>query len=436
MEWKQNSLPKVVIVGRPNVGKSTLFNRIIPKRIALVDKTPGVTRDRLEARAQWGKYSFILVDTGGLEPSSKDKMFILIKKQVDLAVSEASVILALFDNKEGVIPPDKEIAEILRKTKKPVLAVVNKVDNINEVDFWEFYKLGLGKPIPVSSLHGLNIDYMLDEVVRFLQEGTQGFEEIIPLKVAIVGRPNVGKSSLLNSILGEERVIVSEEPGTTHDSINTIFSIGEHRFLFIDTAGIRQKTKIYKELEGYCVSRAKRSISISDVAILVIDLSDGLTNQDRRILRLIETKGKGGVICGNKLDLIDRGKIAYYQEYIRTQSSYLPVILVSSKTGKGVMNLINLVEEVGVAQSARVETPLLNKAIEEIYSLHQPRSQFGKSLHIYYATQVATSPPTFLLFVNYPHLLTAIYRRYLENQLRNRLKLHGTSIRIIARKRR
>ncbi|HLR33977.1 MAG TPA: ribosome biogenesis GTPase Der [Tissierellales bacterium] len=426
--------PVVCIVGRPNVGKSTLFNRIVGKRIAITEDKPGVTRDRIYGEAEWLNKYFTLIDTGGLEPLSEDIFLSEIKRQVEIAVETADVILFVVDGKEGIISTDKEIGNLLRKSGKKILLVCNKVDTHktpNEI--FEFYELGLGEPIIISASQGLGIGDLLDETIKNFPENkdTEYNEDII--KVAVVGKPNVGKSSLINYIIGEERVIVTNIPGTTRDAIDTFLTYEDEDYLFIDTAGLRRKKKIYENVERYSVIRTLSAVDRSDICVLVIDGTEGVTEQDAKIAGYAYEQGKACIIAVNKWDAVDKKDSTYlqFERDIRTTLSfipYAPIIFISAKTGQRVQKLFSSIKEVFHNYTFRVTTGLLNDIINEAVLLNQPPTDKGKRLKIFYGTQIGTKPPRFLIFINSKKLLHFSYERYLENQLRQYFGFEGTPI--------
>lgn len=429
--------PIVAIVGRPNVGKSTLFNKLVGKRISIVEDTPGVTRDRIYAEVEWLNYRFTLVDTGGIEPESEDIILKQMKRQAQIAIETADVILFMVDGKEGLTATDIEVAEMLRRVKKPVVLVVNKIDNLKlEDNKFEFYSLGLGEPITISAALSLGIGDMLDEIVKYFKDKEADDEEEPLIKVAIVGKPNVGKSSLLNRLTGEERAIVSDIPGTTRDAIDSLVEINGEKFLFIDTAGIRRKSKIKEEIEKYSVIRSLAAIDRADVCLIMIDATEGVTEQDEKIAGIAHEAGKGIVIVVNKWDLIEKDDktMNEYNNKIRTALSfmtYAPIIYISAKTGQRVTKLIDLIKYVADQNAMRVKTGILNEVISEAVMLRQPPVEKGKALKIYYATQVSTKPPTFAIFVNDEEIVHFSYDRYLENQIRQHFGFEGTPIRLV-----
>lgn len=437
------SKPVVAIVGRPNVGKSTLFNRVVGGLVAIVENTPGVTRDRLYFDTEWLGKKFTLIDTGGIE--FKDETTPLaakMKQQAEIAVDEADVVLFLLDAKSKVTDEDEQIAKYLRKSGKPVLLVVNKVEKFAgfESEAHEYLALGLGDPIPVSAVHGMNIGDMLDTIVsRFPEDTGEDYDPDV-IKIAVIGRPNVGKSSIVNMLLGEERVIVSDIPGTTRDAIDTPFTYEERNYVLIDTAGIRRKKKIAEVTENYSVIRSFRAVDRADVVLMVIDSTEGVTDQDKRIVGYAHEQGKGLILVINKWDLItkDDKTLNKYEKEIREELTfvgYAPTQFVSAKTGQRINKIMELVEFVAEQTSRRILTSTLNSLLREWVHLNPPPSDKGKRLKILYATQHSVQPPTFIFFVNEPELMHFSYRRYLENQLRKNFGFEGSPIRIIMRKR-
>lgn len=431
--------PIVAIVGRPNVGKSTLFNKLVGHRVSIVEDTPGVTRDRIYADVEWLNNKFTLIDTGGIEPASEDIILVQMKRQAQLAMETADVIVFMVDGKEGITGADYEVANMLRQTKKPVLLVVNKIDYSGiEQNKYEFYNLGIGDPITIAASQGLGLGDMLDEIVKHLK--LEDFEEVesSEIKVAIIGKPNVGKSSLLNRLSGEERAIVSDIPGTTRDAIDSLVQIGEDKFLFIDTAGIRRKSKVKEEIEKYSVIRALASIERADVCLLMIDAEEGVTDQDEKIAGLAHESGKAIVIVINKWDLIvkDDKTMNEYTAKIRNDLkfiSYAPIIFVSVKTGQRIDKMIELIKKVNEAHGMHIKTGALNEVINDAVMMKQPPVGKNKLLKIYYVTQGATKPPTFIFFVNDDTIMHFSYERYLENQIRQHFGLEGTPIKLIFR---
>lgn len=441
-EVHKTALPKVAVVGRPNVGKSTLFNRLVRKGShSIVDKTPGVTRDRNYGRVEWLGYEFTLIDTGGFEVKTQDNdIASRVRRQAEVALKEGDVVLFIVDFKDGIIPSDLEIANYLRRSKKKIIPVVNKVDDPKlqeDMGACGFYGLGFEDPIPISALHGLGVDHLLDKVRNGISLAhVEELEEQI--RVAIVGRPNVGKSSLLNKILGEERAIVDELPGTTRDSIDTLFYKDNLRYLFIDTAGIRKKGKVEEKLERFSVKRAIGSLHRAHVALLLIEAAFGVTKQDKRILRMMESSGCGGIIVANKWDLVTERSTKEYRTWILEQIpflQYFPVAFTSALGGEGIEKLLGLLKRVNTSHTKEISTGSLNRVIIEILSRHRPPAYKGKELKIYYATQNGVRPPSFILFANYPEALVPSYLRYMEGELRENFDLLGAPIRFELRKR-
>lgn len=432
--------PIVAIVGRPNVGKSTFFNRMVGKRISIVEDIPGSTRDRIYADVEWLNNKFILVDTGGIEPFSHDIILAQMRRQAELAIETADVILFFVDAKEGLIPSDEEVAELLRKAKKPIILIVNKVDTASNPDtFYDFYSLGLGEPLAISSSQGLGMGDMLDEIVKHFSSSFIDDEEDDVIKIAVVGKPNAGKSSIVNAILKEERVIVSEEPGTTRDAVDTPFTLEGEQYVIIDTAGIRRKSRIDDEtIERYSVIRALAAIRRCDIALIVVDASEGMTEQDTKIAGYVHEEGKASIIIVNKWDLVEKETNTMDQYRKRIQEdlsfmSYVPSLFISAKTGQRVDKIIEQVKYVYEKTSFRISTGTLNDTLIDAMSITEPPSDKGRRLKIYYCTQVAVRPPTFVLFVNDPNLMHFSYQRYLENYLRKTFDLKGTPIKLIVR---
>jgi GTP-binding protein len=426
--------PVVAVVGRPNVGKSTFFNKIAGKRISIVEDKPGVTRDRIYADAEWLNNKFTLIDTGGIEPDSKDIIISQMKTQAEIAMDMAHVIVFMVDGRSGITNADEEIANILRRTNKPIVLVVNKVDsNKLPEDFYDFYTLGLGEPIPISSVNALNLGDLLDEIInKFPEDVDTDYEEDV-IKVAVIGKPNVGKSSLINTILGENRVIVSDIAGTTRDAIDTPFEFNEDKYVFIDTAGIRRKSKVYENVEKYSVIRSLTAIERSDVCLILIDSVEGVTEQDKRIAGYAHEAGKAAIIVVNKWDLIEKNNYTYndYSKKIRNELAYMtyaPILFISAKTKQRVDKVLEYIKYVSNQHSMRISTGALNDLISEAILLNQPPSDKGKRLKIYYGTQVGVKPPTFVLFVNDIELAHFSYIRYLENQVRQNYNFEGTPI--------
>mgnify|MGYP001942795304 FL=1 len=427
--------PVVCIVGRPNVGKSTLFNRIVGRRIAITEDTPGVTRDRIYAEAEWLNKYFTLIDTGGLEPESEDIFHKNIKKQVEVAIDTADVILFVVDGLQGVTPVDRDIANMLRLVDKKVILVCNKIDSKNRLDnIFEFYELGMGNPVAVSAEQGLGIGDLLDEIIKHFPEDKETEYDEDLIRVAVIGKPNVGKSSLINRILGEERVIVTDIPGTTRDAIDTYFTHNDNRYVFIDTAGLRRKRSINENVERYSVIRTLSAIDRSNICVLVIDGTIGVTEQDTKIAGYAHENGKGMIIAVNKWDIVEKDHNTYLkmEKEIREKLSfvsYAPIVFISAKTGKRVNKLFEMLEVVNNNHNLRISTGILNDIINEAILMNQPPSDKGMRLKIYYGTQVSVRPPKFVIFVNKKKLVHFSYERYLENQIRENFGFTGTPIR-------
>ncbi len=430
----------VAIVGRPNVGKSTFFNYVVGKRISIVEDTPGVTRDRIYADTNWRGVDFTLIDTGGIEPESDDIITSQMRSQADIAISIADVILFVTDFRQGVTEADKEIALMLRKSKKPIILVCNKCDKYGKTsdDIYEFYNLGLGDPYPISAVNSIGIGDVLDAIYDELPKSDEDEDEGTIIKVAIIGKPNVGKSSLVNKILGENRVIVSNIAGTTRDAIDSEFENQFGKYVFIDTAGIRRKSKVTENLERYSVMRTLLAVERADVCILMIDANEGVTEQDAKIAGEAHEAGKGIIIAVNKWDEYekDNNTVEKYKKEIYNKLSYLsyaPIIFISAKTGQRVNKLYELINTVADQNAMRVPTSVLNQVLNEAISIVQPPTDKGKRLKIFYMTQASTKPPTFVVFVNNKELFHFSYERYLINQLRKEFILTGTPIRMIVR---
>ena len=434
------SKPVVAIVGRPNVGKSTLFNKLAGERISIVQDTPGVTRDRIYADVDWLNYRFTLIDTGGMEPGTEDFILKQIIVQAEIAIETADVIIFVTDVKQGVTEDDLQVAHMLRKSKKPVVLAVNKVDNMRKenLDVYEFYSLGMGEPIPISAGQMLGLGDLLEVVTGYFPEGSDNIEEEDVIKVAIIGKPNVGKSSLVNSILGEDRLIVSNIPGTTRDAIDSPIEINGQKFVFIDTAGMRRKSKIKEEIERFSIIRAVSAVERCDVAILVIDANEGITDQDTKIAGIAHERGKAAIIAVNKWDSVEKDDktMNKFLKDIANELAYMPYaprVFISAKTGQRVSKLIDTIKVVNENHNIRISTGVLNDVLIEAMAMQQPPSDKGKQLRIYYMTQVSTKPPTFVIFVNSRELMHFSYRRYLENQLRDAFGFSGTPIHFIVR---
>lgn len=431
------SKPLVAIVGRPNVGKSTFFNRIVGQRISIVEDTPGVTRDRLYADAEWCGHAFTLIDTGGLEIKSEDVMWSHIRAQAQIAVETADVIVFMLDGKTGLTHEDYEVAAYLRKSRKPILLVVNKLDNNEQHLLYDFYELGLGEPIGISAGQAKGLGDVLDEIVKLTGKyETEEKEEA--LKIAVVGKPNAGKSSLVNKLLGYDRVIVSDIAGTTRDAIDTRIKIGDKEYILIDTAGIRRKRSVEEDLEQYSVMRSLGAVRRADVCLIVIDSSEELSEQDVKIAGYVHEQGKPSVVVMNKWDVVEKDTytIEKYNRKLKEELKFMDYFIptyVSAKTGKRVDNLIKFAERAYENASRRISTGLLNDVLREAILTNEPPSKNGKRLKIYYVTEVSANPPTFVIFVNDDTLMHFSYRRYLENALRRSFDFEGTPIRLIIR---
>ncbi|WP_372994682.1 ribosome biogenesis GTPase Der [Lutispora sp.] len=431
--------PVVAIVGRPNVGKSTLFNKIAGKRISIVEDVPGVTRDRIYAEAEWLGRTFIMIDTGGLEPYSQDIIMQQMVRQAEIAIETANVIIFVVDGQEGITATDQEVANMLRKTSKKVILACNKIDSPKYKDnIYEFYNLGIGEPIGISAGQALGIGDLLDEVISgFPHEDEEEYDDLT-IKVALVGRPNVGKSSIINKILGEDRVIVSNIPGTTRDAIDTPFEADGQKYVLIDTAGMRKKGRINEAIERYSVIRSLTAIERSDVCILVIDGETGVTEQDSKIAGYMHEQGRGAIIVVNKWDLVEKDDktMNRYKDDIMKELSfmnYAPIMFVSALTGKRIPKILEMVNYISNQHAMRIQTGLLNDVINEAVLMNQPAVSGGRRLNILYATQVSVKPPTFAIFVNDPELMHFSYERYLENQIRKSFDFQGTPIRFLIR---
>ena len=434
------SKPVVAIVGKPNVGKSTFFNYIVGQRISIVEDTPGVTRDRVYADTNWRGRDFTLIDTGGIEPESEDIIISQMRTQANIAINVADVIIFLTDVKQGVTAADSEIALMLKKSKKPIVLVCNKADNIgNKPDeIYEFYNLGIGEPYAVSAANALGIGDVLDAVYEYFPSEDENNDDDEIIKVAIIGKPNVGKSSLVNKILGEERVIVSNIAGTTRDAIDSYFENEFGKYVFIDTAGIRRKSKVTEKIEKYSVMRTMFAIERADVCLMMIDATEGVTDQDAKIAGEAHEAGKGIIIVINKWDEIekDNGTFESFKKDVYNKLAYLtyaPIIFISAKTGQRVNKLYEMINEVASQNAMRVSTAVLNEVINEAIAITQPPTDKGKRLKILYATQATTKPPTFVIFVNNKDLFHFSYERYLVNHIRKEFGLQGTPVRIITR---
>ena len=433
--------PIVAIVGRPNVGKSTLFNRIAEKRVSIVDDTPGVTRDRIYADAEWTGHEFALVDTGGIDFNETDELLPAVRNQAKLAMEEADVILFVVDGKAGITDVDQHIVSMLRTAKKPVVVAVNKVDNLKGMtDSYEFYALGLGDPIAVSAVNALNLGDLLDAIVKELPEDVEVVDEPDTIRVAVVGRPNVGKSSLVNALLGEDRLVVSNIPGTTRDAVDTYFKQDGITFIFIDTAGMRRRGKIDAALERYSVIRSLRAIDRADVALMLIDASEGVSEQDKKIAGYVHESGRASVLVVNKWDLLEKdGKTSLrFTEMLRKElgfMQYAPVVFLSALTKQRVNRIPELVKYVAEQHAMRVSTSVLNQVIRDAVGINPPPSDRGRKLKIYYATQASVRPPTIVIFVNDENLMHFSYLRFLENRLREAFGFEGTPLKLVVRPR-
>lgn len=436
------SKPIVAIVGRPNVGKSTLFNALAGEKLSIVEDTPGVTRDRLYADASWLDRVFTIVDTGGIEPESQDIILSQMREQAQLALMSSDVVLFLVDVRQGLVDADAKVADMLRKSRKPVILVVNKVDDFQKMmpDIYEFYQLGIGDPHPISATLKLGIGDMLDELVKLLPPKGSHEDEDERTKVAVVGKPNVGKSSLVNKLLGKDRVIVSDIAGTTRDSIDTVIKYHGKEYVFIDTAGMRRKSKVKETIERFSVIRALSATDRADVVILMIDATEGVTEQDAKIAGIAHEKGKGLLIVVNKWDAIEKDDKTMYKfrdEVMRVLSfvPYAKIIYISAKTGKRIDQIYHEVDAIVEERRRRIATGVLNEIVMEAVAMNEPPSDKGRRLKILYTSQVGTEPPTFVVFINDKKLMHFSYRRYLENQIRQAFGFEGTPIRMVMRER-
>lgn len=436
------ALPIVAVVGRPNVGKSTLFNKLIGQRMSIVEDTPGVTRDRIYSKCEWRNREFMVVDTGGIEPNSDDIILSQMRRQAELAIEKADVIVFLTDIRTGVTANDYDVARMLQKSGKPIILCVNKCDSIGDPppEFYEFYNLGLGDPIPLSAAHGHGSGDMLDRIFEYFPEETNEDYDEEYIKVAVIGKPNVGKSSLINRVAGEERAIVSNIAGTTRDATDTIVENEHGKYVFIDTAGIRKKSKINEKIEHYSVLRAYMAVDRSDVCVIVVDAEVGFTDQDSKVAGYAHEQGKACIVAVNKWDAID--KDSNTMDEFRTKlekdfsfMSYVPFVFISAKTGLRVDKLFDMINKVHAQNSMRISTGMLNDILAYATTRVQPPSDKGRRLKIYYMTQPSTKPPTFVVFVNRADLFHFSYQRYLENQIRQTFGLEGTPVRFITRER-
>ena len=436
------SKPIVAVVGRPNVGKSTLFNALAGEQISIVKDTPGITRDRIYADISWLDRTFTLIDTGGIEPDSKDIILSQMREQAQIAIDTADVIIFLVDVKQGLVDSDAKVADMLRRSRKPVILVVNKVDNFAKynADIYEFYNLGIGDPMPISAASRLGLGDMLEEVVKHFPDTSKEEEEDTRPKVAIIGKPNVGKSSLVNKLAGESRVIVSDIAGTTRDAIDTVVKYNGKEYIFIDTAGLRRKNKIKEEIERYSIIRAVTAVERADVVILVIDATEGVTEQDAKIAGIAHERGKGIIIAVNKWDAIEKDDKTIYKHTNKIREilsfmSYAEIMFISAKTGQRLSKMYEMIDMVLENNAMRVATGVLNEIMTEAVAMQQPPSDKGKRLRLYYITQVAVKPPTFVIFVNDKELMHFSYTRYLENRIRDTFGFKGTALKFIIRER-
>ena len=436
------SKPIVAIVGRPNVGKSTLFNVLAGSRISIVKDTPGVTRDRIYADVSWTDRDFTMIDTGGIEPDSKDIILSQMREQAQIAIDTADVIIFITDVRQGLVDADAKVADLLRRSKKPVVLAVNKVDNFQKfmMDVYEFYNLGLGEPVPISAASRLGLGDLLDEVIRYFPANSQEETEDERPKVAIIGKPNTGKSSLINRLCGKDRVIVSDIAGTTRDAVDTEVTFHGQEYVLIDTAGIRRKSKIKEEIERYSIIRAVTAVERADVVILLIDGTEGVTEQDAKIAGIAHERGKGIIIAVNKWDIVEKDDKTIYRQTERIRQilsflSYAEIMFISAKTGQRLHKLYEMIDLVMQNNSMRVATGVLNEIMSEAVALQQPPSDKGKRLKLYYMTQVSVKPPTFVIFVNDKELMHFSYTRYLENRIRDAFGFRGTALKFIIRER-
>lgn len=436
------SKPVVAIVGRPNVGKSTLFNVLAGEMISIVKDTPGVTRDRIYADVNWLNREFTMIDTGGIEPDSRDVILSQMREQAQIAIDTADIIIFITDVKQGLVDADSKVADMLRRSGKPVVLVVNKVDNFEKYmpDVYEFYNLGIGDPVPISAASRLGLGDMLDIVVSHFPEGAGEEEEDERPRIAIVGKPNVGKSSIINKLVGENRVIVSDIAGTTRDAIDTEVVHNGKEYVFIDTAGLRRKNKIKEELERYSIIRTVTAVERADVVLMVIDAVEGVTEQDAKIAGIAHERGKGVIIVVNKWDAIEKNDktMREYENQVRQILSFMPyaeIMYVSAKTGQRLPKLYDMIDMVIENQTLRVATGVLNEIMTEAVAMQQPPSDKGKRLKLYYITQVSVKPPTFVIFVNDKQLMHFSYTRYLENKIREAFGFRGTSLKFFIRER-
>ncbi len=436
------SKPIVAVVGRPNVGKSTLFNKLVGRRLSIVEDTPGVTRDRIYGDSEWRNRPFMLIDTGGIEPASDDVILSQMRNQAQLAIDSADVIVMVTDLRSGVVATDMEVAAMLQKSGRPVVLCVNKCDSVGNMpaEFYEFYNLGLGEPYPVSAVHGHGTGDLLDAIFEYFPPESPEEQDDEYIKVAIIGKPNAGKSSLVNKVAGEERVIVSDIAGTTRDAIDTVIENDKGKFVFIDTAGIRRKSRIKDNVEKYSIIRAEAAVDRADVCVIMIDATEGFTEQDSKVAGIAHEKGKGCIIAVNKWDAIEKdgGTMNTFRKKLENDFSfmaYAPIIFISAKTGQRIDRLFELITYVANQNATRISTGMLNDVLADATARVQPPSDKGKRLKIYYITQPSTKPPTFVCFVNNADLFHFSYQRYLENKIRETFGLEGTPVRFIIRER-
>ena len=439
---KRKAKPIVAVVGRPNVGKSTLFNALAGENISIVKDTPGITRDRIYADISWLDMNFTLIDTGGIEPESRDVILSQMREQAQMAIDTADVIIFMVDVKQGLVDADSKVADMLRRSRKPIVLAVNKVDDFNKymTDVYEFYNLGIGEPFPVSSVNKLGFGELLDEVSSYFDREAAEEEEDDRIKVAIVGKPNVGKSSIINRLTGENRVIVSDIAGTTRDAIDTEVTHNGREYVFIDTAGLRRKNKIKEDLERYMIIRTVAAVERADIVILVIDATEGVTEQDAKIAGIAHDRGKATVIAVNKWDVIkkDNKTVNEYTQKVRQVLSFMPyaeIVFISAVTGQRLTKLYDTIDIVNENHAMRVATGVLNEIMSEAVAMQQPPTDKGKRLRLYYITQAAVRPPTFVIFVNDKELMHFSYTRYLENQIRETFGFRGTPFKFIIRER-
>ena len=439
---KKKRKPIVAVVGRPNVGKSTLFNVLAGERISIVKDTPGITRDRIYADVEWLNQKFTLIDTGGIEPDSKDVILSQMREQAEMAIASADVIVFLVDVKQGLVDSDMQVCNMLRKSAKPVILAVNKVDNPAKqmADVYEFYNLGMGDPFAISAANRLGLGEMLDEVIKYFPEESEDDEEDERPKVAIVGKPNVGKSSIINKLIGENRVIVSDIAGTTRDAVDTEVTYNHKEYVLIDTAGLRRKSKIKEELERFMIVRTVAAVERADVVVLVIDAEEGVTEQDAKIAGVAHERGKGMIIAVNKWDAVEKDDktMNVFTKKVRDTLSFMPyaeMLFVSAKTGQRLPKLFETIDMVMENHALRVQTGVLNEIMTEAVAMQQPPTDKGKRLKLFYITQVSVKPPTFVIFVNDKELMHFSYTRYIENRIRDAFGFRGTPLHFIIRER-